>query len=197
MPDKDKQLKQLGIFARYWLAYGGFKALYTSRYVWAALVLSGFLYPLWSSPNWWDTVLSVIPNMLGFSLGGFALWLAIGDDDFRRILASTERQQTSGYSEINSTFVHFILVQIIALIAALFAKAYNFSLPEDCWLIKNYGELFYKICLVGSYIGFSLFIYALFSALAATMGLFQVTKMYEAYLNKLERKSEQPPAAKK
>ncbi|WP_134055736.1 hypothetical protein [Rheinheimera aquimaris] len=189
-----KSLLGSTIYSRYWQAYGGSKALLKSGYLWSALAISAVLYPLWSTPGWWELVLSIIPNLLGFSLGGFALWLAIGDDGFRKVITDKAAEQCSAYASINASFVHFILVQAMAVVAALLAKGYNFALPADVWVIKYHANIFYTICAAGSYLGFSLFVYALFSALAATMGLFRITQMYEYYLN-IEKKNDSKPAS--
>ncbi len=42
------------------------------------------LYPSWSHKGWWNDILSLMPNLLGFSLGGFAMWIAIGDEAFKK-----------------------------------------------------------------------------------------------------------------
>lgn len=188
-------MNQTSIYARYWNAYGGLEAILRSGYFWFSFCVTIVCYRIWSVPGWWDSVLSILPNLLGFSLGGFALWLAIGDDKFRRLIAKrNNNQRYSSYAQINASFVHFIFLQVSALISALLAKGLNFKLPKDCWVIQNYSEIYYLLCGFGAFLGFLLFVYALMSALAATLGLFQITFMYEYYLNK---NPEQPLPVKK
>lgn len=167
--------------ARYWQAYGGFLALVRSPYMWSALVFTVILYPAWSQPGWWTDVISVMPNMLGFSLGGYALWLSIGDDDFKKIIIrSNGTGKTSPYMQVNATFAHFIALQLTALLAAIVAKTFYFTVDESNPLYSLTQTLGFKIgCITGYAIGYFLFIYALFSALAATFALFRVSSWYD------------------
>ncbi|MCL1076501.1 hypothetical protein [Shewanella dokdonensis] len=190
------------IFSRYWIAYGGFRALFTSSYFWISIVLTAVLFPHWTKPNWWNDVLSIMPSVLGFSLGGFAMWMAIGDDDFRKLIAGSEMNQpnqnsneengkVSSYMQVNSAFVHFILLQMLAIFCAVLAKAYYFPLPKDHWLLGIFGHDFYKLCLVGDFIGYFIFVYSLMSAVAATMAIFRVSSWYDMYrTNELNKSNE-------
>lgn len=73
-------------FQSYWKIYGGWRSVLGSPYLVVSIALTTVLAPLWLRPNWWGTVLGVMPNVLGFSLGGFAIFLAFGDDDFRHLI---------------------------------------------------------------------------------------------------------------
>ena len=120
------------IFLRYWEAYGGIWALIKSPYFIASIIITIFLYPHWSSPGWWEDSLSIMPNLLGFSLGGYAMWIAIGDDNFRKLISGADEDGTpSPFMEINAAFVHFIILQILSIITSIVAKAYFFSIPES------------------------------------------------------------------
>ncbi|MCB5226170.1 hypothetical protein JAO78_005010 [Alishewanella sp. 16-MA] len=177
-------IKPPGIYKRYWHAYGGTKALIKSPYLWLAFFVSLLLFRIWTVPGWWDHVFSIVPSLLGFSLGGFALWIAIGDDSFRKFIAEKETAETvSIYSAVNANFVHFILLQVISIFAALIAKAANFTLPAGHFLLQKMGECFYLLTGAFSFLGFLVFVYALLSTLAAVMGLLRVTYMYELYIN--------------
>lgn len=170
-----------GIFNRYWTAYGGWKALLKSPYFWCSAVISAALYPDWSTPGWWDNVLSIMPNLLGFSLGGYAMWIAIGDDDFRKLISGEDKDGTpSPYMEVNAAFVHFIVLQMLSMLAALFAKAYYFKLPPDHFLITALGGSLKYLCFSGYYLSYLIFIYALLSAIAATFALLRVSSWYDA-----------------
>lgn len=170
------------IISRYWKAYGGFRALITSPYLWVSVFISLALYPHWSQPNWWDDVLSIMPNLLGFSLGGYAMWIAIGDDDFRQLISGEDEDgEASPYMEMNAAFVHFIFLQLISIILALFAKAYYFELHEENWILEILGSWFTYICLAGYYFAYLVFIYAILSALAATLSLLRVSSWYDIH----------------
>jgi len=168
-------------FKRYWHAYGGSLALVKSLYLWSALALTLVLYPAWSQPGWWSDVISIMPNLLGFSLGGYALWMSIGDDNFKNlIIRNGDKNRPSPYMQVNATFAHFIMLQLFALLTALTAKTFYFTLAESnpfYPLTQTAGFQFF--CVAGYAIGYFLFIYALLSALAATLALFRVSSWYD------------------
>lgn len=164
-------------YAQYWRLYGGFGSLLASPYMHFALVLSALLFNSWSTPGWWETVLNILPNVLGFSLGGYAIWLAIGDARFRSLLAgSNDRTNVSPFLQLNASFVHFIITQFLAIGIALLANAMLSA--------KSFGW----IELAFSWIGYFLFLYALLSALAATMHIFKVATWYDRFLETNKRK---------
>lgn len=168
------------IFSRYWQAYGGLGALVRSVYLHAALlVLLPVTFHTWSEPLWWNDVLSALPNLLGFSLAGFAIFIGFGDERFRTLLAEPEENPTRPtiYVSLCATFVHFILVQIIALIYAVIAKSWWFYAT---WM-EPVRELLPWMNSIAGGVGYALFLYALTSVLAATMHVFRITSMYEAY----------------
>lgn len=108
------------IFGKYWCAYGGFTALIKSPYLHLAIILLALTFKILTNVNWWDIFISVLPNLLGFTLGGFAVFFAFGDENFRVILIDNSDDDDSNisgsslYVELCSTFVHFIVVQIFA-----------------------------------------------------------------------------------
>jgi hypothetical protein len=107
------------IFVTYYRAYGGFLEFLKSPYLYVSLILTFALYPHWASAEWWEDVLSIMPNLLGFSLGGYAMFLAIGDEKFRGFLAGKEEDEDDGiespFLALNGAFVHFIIFQVLAL----------------------------------------------------------------------------------
>ncbi len=166
-----------GIFARYWRAYGGSRALFSSPYLHVSVLLAGAMYPFWLREAWWDTALSTLPNVLGFTLAGFTIWLGFGDEKFRTLISRAKPDRESPFMGVSAGFAHFVVVQILALMAALWAKAMNFPLPNDCWL-HEYIRFFVS---PGQYLGFLLFIYALMSALAATLGVLRAASWYDQH----------------
>lgn len=148
------------------------------------------MYPFWSKVSddpWWGTALSTLPNLLGFTLAGFTIWLGFGDEKFKELISGSTPEKTSVFMGVSAAFAHFVIIQIIALIFALWAKAMAFDLPEHCWL-KSYIR---PIALAGHAIGFLAFLYAIMSALAATLGVLRTA----SWLDQL--KSKQKQAAQK
>lgn len=173
----------INIFKRYWLAYGGFKALHTSPYLHMALMLTFLLWPHWAveGAEWWQHPLQIMPSMLGFSLGGFAIWMALGSDAFRTLISgASERSPVSPYMSLCSAFVHFILVQMLSLIAALIADAYQI-VSFGC---LSEAEYYSEVMCVFRFFGYWLFMYALTTGIAATMQVFRTSSWYDSYVSK-------------
>lgn len=169
------------IYTRYWNAYGGFSALVRSFYLHAALIITVICTNAWLTAGWWDQVTSILPNVLGFTLGGFAIFISFGDEKFRQLLAEPDEDDAeapTAYVQLCSTFVHFILVQIIALLFAIIAKSTHFPWEKSPDFFK--AALPWLNGAVG-FVGYTLFIYSLTSALAATMHVFRIASMYETF----------------
>lgn len=166
-----------GILSRYWRAYGGGRALLLSPYLHLSLLLAAAMFPFWLGEPWWDTALSTLPNVLGFTLAGFTIWLGFGDDKFRTLISRAKPEKESPFMGVSAGFAHFVIVQLLALLAALWAKAMNFPLSPDCWLRSYMGYLVPP----GHFIGFLMFVYALMSTLAATLGVLRAASWYDRH----------------
>ena len=84
------------------------------------MVLNILMYDVWLSPGWWNLPITVLPNLVGFTLGGYAILVAFGDDKFRALLASKEHNQNnSPFVVMSATFMHFILTQVLSLVTAI------------------------------------------------------------------------------
>ena len=177
------------IFTRYWTAYGGVRALVRSFYLYLALGLLVLTFKTWISPTystisgswtaWWDQSFGVLPNLLGFTLGGFAIFIGFGDESFRTQLNVSEGDSSKPniYVKLCSTFVHFILIQVLALMFAIVAKSTWFFVD---WNPHIQSALPYANALFGA-VGYGLFLYAITSILAATMHVFRIASMYAAF----------------
>ncbi|MBG3092071.1 hypothetical protein ACEE45_02335 [Proteus vulgaris] len=164
----------IDIIKKYWSVYGGFTALFKSSYFYVAFLVACILYPAWSKSGWWGDVLSLLPNLLGFSLGGLAILLAVGDDGFKKLIAGgSEGSKPSPYMEACTAFVHFIFLQILAILIALLAKTYGVILPK----------IFCKeALLLLSFFGYFIFIYSIFCTLAAVFAVFRVADWFDSYI---------------
>ena len=172
-----------GVLGRYWKAYGEFRALFRSPFFYLAWVLTGAMYGTWSEPGWWDGVISVLPNVLGFSLGGYAIWLAVGDEKFRSMMSGErEPDEISPFMMVNASFVHFIFLQILGIIIALLGQSLNHPWNPDIWLVSclaGIGVSSHALKLIGSAIGYWVFLYALLAAAAATLAILRVSSWYD------------------
>jgi len=200
------------IFKRYWDAYGRLPALLKSPYLYLAFLVSGSAFSLWTKPGWWDLPLGILPNLIGFTLGGYAVWLSFGDIKFRAWLCKDRGRGTSIFMKANAAFVHFICVQIFSLIYAVVAKslplfhlAYLLNKQKDPSALPFWSFYLVPIIIkIGSFIGFCLFIYSILCGLAATMAVFRFSTWLEwhtRYPPKIRRigsgkHTSRPPAAK-
>jgi hypothetical protein len=164
------------LFGRYWRAYGGISALLFSPYLHVSVVLTYLLWPSWADHKWWETTLQVVPSILGFTLAGFTIWLGFGDEKFQRLLAKRPNgKSTSAYIGVSAGFVHFIVVQLLAVVAALIGGATDFPLSVD----NPLRPIVAILAPIGHFLGYMLFVYSLLTALAATFGVFRTAGWFE------------------
>lgn len=149
----------LSTIRMYWRTYGGLRALLLSPYLHGSIAYTFLVTPLWyyRGAAWFDTAVSVIPSMLGFSVAGYAILLAFGDEKFRKIISGSDSDgKPSPFMVVNASFVHFILVSAVALLFAIFAKAWN--VQANAW----------------AGVGVLLFSYSIATAVAAAFAILHV-----------------------
>jgi hypothetical protein len=121
------------ILKKYWTIYGGLPSLLCSPYVHFSVLITIFTFHYWYNYAWWTQAISVLPNLLGFTLGGFAVFLGFGSDKFKELISGqTASSGSSPYLSISVTFLHFVLVQLAALLWAIIASTVHFNPPT--WL---------------------------------------------------------------
>jgi len=181
------------LFSRYWLAYGGWRALIRSPYLHFSFIFSIFSYGLWKDISWVEIPISILPSIIGFSLGGYAIWLALGDEKFRLIISSaSDQSKLSPFIQINSAFIHFIVLQFFSLAFALMVKAdflaaFPLEFKQKIASFLPHVYVAYKFMAKAvHFFGYFVFVYALFSALAATMALFRIAHWLEQHNVKLK-----------
>lgn len=165
-------------FRSYWANYGGTKAVFSSPYFWAACSLTLITYRWWSSHNWWERVLAIEPSLLGFSLGGYVLLLAVGSERFMELLARAGPEDDSALIGVSAAFVHFIAVQFSALLLAIVFVATE----EAFWSSVNFSSMPCMRTLRTSQAGLSIlaFFYSFTTGIAATLRIFSLTNLYAA-----------------
>lgn len=140
----------------YWRVYGGRRALIRSPALIFSVFASLLCYPLWWSERSSALVLSVVPNLLGFSIGAMAVVLAFPTTTVFNIITEDGRED-SYYLDLVTKFVHFVFVQVSALMFALFAMASSFFLFSYLALLG----LFYAVA-TGAMTAIALFEVAIF-----------------------------------
>jgi len=158
--------KSLGL---YWKTYGGARTLIRSPYLHAAAFLTVLIaIPMWNraafKEGWYDTCLTVVPSLLGFTLGGYAILMAFGDERFRRAISGPDPDGTpSPFMVVNAAFVHFIVIQAVSLLVALVSKAWEWKTG------------------IAALVGLTLLIYAIFAALAAALAILNLASWFDRY----------------
>jgi hypothetical protein len=194
MENPTKRVK-LGAFGLYWSDYGGLRALMGSSYLHIAVIFSIVSFPIWMNEGWWDTVISVVPSLAGFSLAAYAMLIAFGNERFLRIITtpvpvegSSEKDRVgpSIYLTTGAAFVHFIIVQSVALLIALLCKAWFvpvWPLGKRIFGFVGLSEM-WIVYLSRSFwgIGYFVFIYSVLCGLAATMRIYRMSRWYSKLL---------------
>lgn len=160
-----------------WKIYGGFAAVLRSGYFWSAVLIWAILWPIWIVEGWWEISITVIPGLLGFSLAAMAMVLAFGNTQLKSVLNGRRGGgDESPFMQMAATFSIFLLIQIIAIILAVGAKAYYFPAPS--WLPIFYHENIEVFTAVGWGVGFFFFVYALMQLIGAVAWVFRLFQVF-------------------
>lgn len=105
--------------------------------MYAASLLTAAIFPLWGRNDaapWTDISISVLPSLMGFSIAALTVLLAFSDS--KTLKAITQHGKTNSYFvKTVANLFHFLVVQTIALILAILAKAYVW------WILSYFGVL--------------------------------------------------------
>lgn len=156
----------------YWHAYGGIRCFILSPFLHVAIVLSYFARPLWNPATneatvWYNLSLSVLPNLLGFTLGGYAILLAFGDSRFRDKISEQDEgdKRPTLFMELNGTFVHFIILQAIAILMAVIGTAGTIKTGFYAWF------------------GCTCFLYTVLTAISAALAVLEISDLFQSLKN--------------
>ncbi|WP_176036078.1 hypothetical protein [Brucella tritici] len=162
---------------RYRRAYGGFRAMFASPFFGVAIIITGLSYSLWIEPKWIEKAENLIPSLLGFSLGTYAIIFSIVGGRIKGALRQVQAPHGVSYLEaINSIFFHFIFVQVCCLAWAF--------LYQGTWLIDFVVLIepslpfarngFIYVSLMGSFMGCFLLVYSILLMVAAAMAVYRL-----------------------
>jgi hypothetical protein len=186
------QLKDVGaILRRYFQAYGGWLALITSPYGYAALILTILCTGIWlKDQQASNLVVQIIPNLLGFSIGAFAILTASVQGRLGKLLfQKLEGSETSIIEVVASTFLHFIVIQTLALTCAVLGLSQlgrNVGALLTAWGAGHFTMMtLHAASLAYRFVSFFLFAYALMLIVAAAVALFR-TLGWEALVSEDE-----------
>ncbi|MCU7932058.1 MAG: hypothetical protein KZQ90_14750 [Candidatus Thiodiazotropha sp. (ex Codakia rugifera)] len=179
------------LISRYWYAYGGWIEVLVSPYFHLAIVINILTISQWTGDNWHISIINIMPSLLGFSLGGYAILLSFGNDKFLERLTKPSKgylknkpkdifKMDSIYIKVNASFVHFILLQMIALLLALIYQSGVFShlaIDKKSMLLTywpDYPAFLNTVKHFYSFTTYLIFIYALVSAISLTFNIFRM-----------------------
>lgn len=171
--------KTAEIFKIYWALYGGRDALTHSPYLHVAIFISIIRYKSWShlskdnQYSWTQTTIDIIPSMLGFSMGGMAIMLAFSGERNLLKIISQDGKPDSLFAKIIASFFHFIFMQTIAILVALITQDYAF--------------------LILSFLGHTIFIYAILLGLATAGQILNISRVFNAYSSLKDGSDDEPP----
>lgn len=168
------------ILKGYFACYGGWKAVLFSPLFGISFAITIFNYSNWMTPTWPAQSLSVLPNLLGFSLGCYALLFSLLSERLRRALLFVKNPRDVPYlHEINATFLHFILIQVASILYSLLFTA---TIMKDIFdTIEIYTTVlrivFYSFYFPLSFLGFLLFVYSVTLTVGAAISIYRIANI--------------------
>ncbi|RKF23431.1 hypothetical protein D6851_02905 [Altericroceibacterium spongiae] len=163
---------------RYFCAYGGWGAILRSPLFLLAILLTGLGYGSWSDGDRWsDLSQSLIPNLLGFSLGTYAILFSLMTGRLKRALKAVKNERGVTFlEEINATFFHFIFVQVVALLWAFLYQ--GSALADLAQAAKPYWPcaptVFHIAQAAGGAVGFALLVYSISLIVASALAVYRL-----------------------
>ena len=162
---------------RYLRSYGRFRGIASSPFFGIAIIISVLNYSQWIQPAWIEKVEALIPSLLGFSLGTYAILFSIMGGRLKSALRQVNSPHGVSYLEaINATFFHFIFVQVLALIwAFLFQGTWLFDIVQCFKSMRPWiEEAFFIVSRAGSFVGCFLLVYSILLMIAAALAVYRL-----------------------
>ena len=164
-----KFLKYLKIsqFNLYIENYGGYKKILGSPYFCYSLIISFVIVVFGCYKKWYESALAILPNIVGISIGAYAILLSLSNEKLLELLAKNDdKSKENPFMSISSSFCHFIFVQTITIIVAYIFRAIG---------IKNA-----LLNILGNF----LFIYSIMLILATTFAIFFLSNWIKNIINR-------------
>jgi hypothetical protein len=170
-----------------WASYGGWSALFGSPFLHLSILFSLLSFGTWRNGDWWESGLSVVPAILGFAIGTFAIFVALGDEKFREMLAKGGKLRVKSVRDIYVSFVFLITLQAIAVLFCMLAasrplvsiieliRLQEIDIPP---LILESGKI---ISIFSRFIGFTLVVYSVLSVIPMTLSVLRMGSLYLGY----------------
>jgi hypothetical protein len=156
----------------------------TSPFLLVAAFIALLDFDNWSAGEWAPRAFELIPSLLGFSLGTYAILFSIMSNRLKRALKASHNPNGIPYlDEINATFFHFIFVQCLALLLAIVSGLTLPSgmedvlgpLPIEIELLMRGAWLF--VCFIGSV----LTTYSILLAIASALAVYRIAGIVDPH----------------
>jgi len=168
---------------RYFSDYGGWKNTVYSPFVSMSIIITFLNYSGWMNSIWVEQSFDLIPSLLGFSLGTYAILFSIISGRLKRALKLVKNIHGVSYlDEVNATFFHFIFVQVFCLVwAFLYSGTWYYDILMSISNLKITsgfdGRVMFCYFLtksIFSFIGNFLLIYSFLLVLAAALIIYRI-----------------------
>jgi hypothetical protein len=161
-----------------WENMGGTTALWRSFDFRFALAVCLLCWPAWLAPGWWESTISVLPSLLGFTLGGFAIFLGFGSDQFKGLIAR-EDETKSEYLSVSSVFLFIVAVQVVGLLYAIICASLWIPTPA---LLSLVIPMLPYLNPIAWFVGYFLYVLGIVLSLRAAIRIFRVSRWYNSFL---------------
>jgi hypothetical protein len=190
---KKQYSEEVKYFKETWKNAEGFTGIFASPYFHTSLFFTIAASSQWRTAGWWDNVFSIIPNLIGFSIGSYTLLWSINNAFLKRAMVKAVSEDgRSAYLSLHAIFLRFILMQVWALLLALLSqliddKPYGWftsflqSAPSAViWIFSWLPQAFW-------FISYLIFIYALSLSVSCAMAVYRISRLERlAYLKEIE-----------
>lgn len=162
---------------RYFRAYGGWRGVLGSPLFLVSILIGGVSYGQWLRPDWTAATYALVPSLLGFSLGTYAILFSLITARVKGAMRAVKSDgQISALEQVNATFFHFIFVQVIALI---WAFSFDGTLLADLAIMAKdthpaLWSIFKALRAVGSFVGYVLLVYSIALVVGAALAIYRL-----------------------
>lgn len=177
--------KKWKIFAsrlrRYVHEFGGWEEIFGSPLFNLSLVIALLNWQYWEN-DWVDISRSLVPSMLGFSLGTYAIIFSILSPKLKRSLREVPNEKGIPYlREMNATFFHYIIVQVTALMLGFLHSGTSLFIFTEMIFgrSQNLNSAFYAARILSGFAGTTLLIYSLLLAISAALIVYRLATIVE------------------
>jgi len=115
-------------------------------------------------------VFSLLPNLIGFNIGAYALFITLGGSDFLKTLVEYKEKERSHYQKISSIFSIAIILQVFTLFFTFFLEIIiDLEFKSNFYIIINYFVILILFLFVTS---------SILILIDITTNIFNLSQMY-------------------